>query len=80
MMSLPLLPLMVSLYMLFQAFWIGGYILIFACKRGGLVICVAGSYVYFFICVKLVANFYAYGVSLTFHVSNIMIAVKRSDF
>lgn len=37
-------------------------------------------YVYFFICVKLVASFYgAYGVSLTFHVSN-MTVVKRTDF
>lgn len=78
-MSLPLLPLMVSPYPSFQAFWVDGCVFIFGWERGGPITCVAGSYVYLFLCIKLVARC-AYGASLTFHVSNMVIVLKKSDF
>lgn len=74
-MSLRLLPLMVSLDTPFQDFWTDGCVLIFVWEGGGLVICVAGSYVYLFICVELVANC-ACTASLSFHVFNIVIILK----
>lgn len=76
MMSLPLLPLMVSLDTSFQAFWTGGNVSIFGWERGGLVIYEVGSYVNLLICVELVASCCACGATLSFHVFNLVIVLK----